>query len=101
MTEPTVRSALFVASGRHSRPVPVQRQQSPAGLADAVTAVRVLVPASIVPVHGGKAANVAMAACPGLAPGWVGTGSFGGFVAEHLPALRWTGRPTHGYLYEP
>ena len=88
----TTRSALFVDD---------VRRQAPEGVADAVTAVRALVAASPVPVSGGKAANVARDAGPGIAPGWVGTGSFGGFLAEHLPALRWTSQPGHGYLYDP
>ena len=96
-------AVLLDADGGGARPrrVPAQRGDTPPGLADAVAAVRSLVEASVVPVAGGRAAQAALAACPSLAPRWVGTGSFGGFVAEHLPALRWTSQPTHGYLYDP
>jgi hypothetical protein len=88
-------------AGRRRPAVPAQRGPAPGDVAGAVRAIRQLVSASPVPVPGSKAAQAARDACPELGTGWLGTGSFGGFVAEHLPGLRWTSQPAHGQLYDP
>jgi len=79
----------------------IDAAEVPKQVAEAAAAVLRSVDASDAPIRAAEAAKPALAAMPGLKPGWAGTGSFHDFVARHLPSLRYLADDSGGWVIDP